>query len=573
VAKKRVRPRSTKRLQGQALKRDDTVATRYAVDVLRGDVLAGPLVRKACERHCRDLVKGADRGLTYHPELAERIANFFTEFLRLSDGQWNGQPFRLERWQAFIVQSLFGWLKADGFRRFSVSFCEVGKGNGKTPLAAGLGIYGLLCDGEASAEIYSAATTREQAGILFRDAVKMVGASSELSAMIRTNQNNLAQISGHSFFRPVSSEHRGLDGKRVHMALLDEIQEHPTDLVVAKMLAGRKGRRQPLQFEITNSGHDRTSIAYVHHEYSERVLDGLVENDGWFAYVCGVDDRDDPFDDDGGEACWVKANPNLGVSIDRSYLAQQIKEAKGMPSQEALVRRLNFCQWTRTRVRAVDLVDWAACPELVERDLNLMPCWGGLDLGMSDDWSAFAVVWQLEEHRYAIKSHFWIPEDTTRREDGRPYEAWIAAGLMTVTPGAVTDYDVIEDEVLALCQRYSVREVGFDKRFAQHLAHHLVGAGVTMIDTPQGFHLNEPTVKLQELISGGRLHHDRNPILSWMMGNFVVRTGRYQEVRPDKQESAEKIDGVVAALMALSRSIAEPEHEASVYEDRGILSI
>lgn len=572
MAAKRARQRSTKRLQGQALKRDQTVATRYAVDVLRGDVLAGPLVRKACERHCRDLVKGAERGLVYNQHLAERIVNFFVEFLRLSDGQWNGKPFHLEPWQAFIVQSLIGWQKIDGFRRFKISFVEVGKGNGKTPLAAALGLYGLLCDGEASAEIYSAATTREQAGILFRDAVKMVGASPELTAMIRTNQNNLAQIAGHSFFRPVSSEHRGLDGKRVHMALLDEIQEHPTDMVVAKMLAGHKGRRQPLQFEITNSGHDRTSIAYVHHEYSERVLEGVVENDAWFAYVCGLDEGDDPLSED-GESCWLKANPNLGVSIDRSYLVEQTKEAKGMPSQEALVRRLNFCQWTRTRVRAVDLAAWDACPAITDASLELMPCWGGLDLGMSDDWSAFALVWQLDDSRYAVKCHFWIPEETTRRQDGRPYDHWTDSGLVTVTPGTVTDYDTIEDDVLKLCRQYSVREVGFDKRFAQHLAHHLVGAGVTMIDTPQGFHLNEPTVKLQELIAARRLHHDRNPILSWMMGNLVVRTGRYQEVRPDKSESAEKIDGVVAVLMGLSRSIAEPETEASVYQDRGILSI
>ena len=568
--RKSAKRRSTIRLQGQALKRDETTATQYAVDVLRGAVVTGPWVHKACERHCRDLVKGHERGLTFNADLANRVQSFFHEFLKLSDGQFDGKPFLLEPWQAFIVQSLIGWQKADGFRRFSVGFCEVGKGNGKTPLAGALGIYGLLLDNEQSAEIYSAATTREQAGILFRDAVKMVEASPELKSLIKVHQNNLAELGGYSFFRPVSSEHRGLDGKRVHMALLDEIQEHPTDLVVSKMLAGRKGRRQPLQFEITNSGHDRTSVAYVHHDYSTRVLDGTVDNDGWFAYVCGLDDGDEPFDD---ASCWVKVNPNLGVSIEPGYLETQVREAKGMPSIEAIVRRLNFCQWTRTRLRAIDLAQWDQCPDINERALTNLPCWGGLDLGMSDDWSAFAIVWQFDDNRYAIKCHFWIPEDTTRREDGRPYDAWLDSGLVTVTPGSVTDYDVVEQDVFDTCQKYGIREVGFDKRFAQHLAHHLVGAGITMVDQPQGFHLNEATVKLQELITAGKLHHDRNPILTWMMGNLVVKTGRFNEVRPDKQESSEKVDGVVAGLIALSRCISQPEDGVSVYEDRGILSI
>ena len=566
---KRAKPKRAPAWAQRAKRSDDSEATRYAYDVVRKAIVAGPLVRLACERHLRDLLDGHKRGLRFDRDKAARITNFFETFLKLSDGVWAGKPFLLEPWQCFILQSLFGWVTADGYRRFRLAFCELGKGNGKSPMCAGVGLYGLVADNEASAEIYSAATARDQATILVTDAGKMVAASPELSSVIRSNQNNLSGPD-YSFFRPVSSEHRALDGKRVHMALIDEIMEHPNDLVVEKMIAGRKGRKQPLQFEITNSGHDRTSICYTHHDYSERVLNGTVQNDQWFAYVCGLDDGDDPFTD---PSCWIKANPNLGVSIEPSYIEQQITEAKGMASKEAIVRRLNLCQWTRTRTRAIDLALWDQCPDLRGVELAGLPCFGGLDLGMSDDWSAFAVVFELGDGQYGVECHFWLPEATTQREDGRPYEAWLDAGLIRVTPGSVTDYDVIESDVLDLCERYGVREVGFDKRFSMQLAHHLVGAGQAMIDQPQGFALSEACVRLQELIAAGRLHHDRNPILTWQVGNLVVRTGRYQEVRPDKQESAEKIDGVVASLMGLARSISQPEEIGSVYEERGIVTL
>ena len=565
---KRAKAKRAPAWAARAKKLDGTEATQYAYNVVRGAIIAGPLVRLACARHLSDLVDGAKRGLRFDADKARRIRHFFETFLKLSDGVWAGKPFVLEPWQCFIVQSLFGWVNADGYRRFRLAFCEIGKGNGKSPLCAGVGLWGLVADGEASAEIYSAATARDQAKILFTDAVKMVAASPELSSVIRTNQNNLSGPD-YSFFRPVSSEHRALDGKRVHMALIDEIMEHPNDLVVEKMIAGRKGRKQPLQFEITNSGHDRTSVCYTHHEYSERVLHGTVENDQWFAYICGLDEDDDPFDD---PRCWIKANPNLGVSIEPSYIEQQITEAKGMASKEAIVRRLNLCQWTRTRTRAIDLALWDQCPDLDGVALAGVPCFGGLDLGMSDDWSAFAVVFELDDGRYGMKCHYWLPEATTLREDGRPYDAWLAANLIRVTPGTVTDYDVIESDVLEICEQYGVREVGFDKRFAMQLAHHLVGAGQNMIDQPQGFALSEACVRLQELIASGKLHHDHDPILAWMMGNLVVRVGRYQEVRPDKQESAEKIDGVVASLMGLARSLSQPDELDSVYEERGILT-
>ena len=553
----------------RAAKLDGSAVTAYALAVMAGDEVVGPWVRLACERHLRDLGEGGARGLTFDRVAAEHVLAFFPRFLRLAEGQFEGQPFTLQPWQEFILGSLFGWLQADGARRFRTAYVEVGKGAGKSPMAAGVGLYGLLFDGEASAEIYSAATTREQARILFTDARKMIAASPELAPAVRVGVGNIAQIGGYSFFRPVSSEHRGLDGKRVHVSLIDELHEHPTDLVVEKMRAGMKGRRQPIQFEITNAGHDRTSVCWRHHEYSTRLLEGVVDNDEWLAYVAALDEDDDPFED---RSCWRKANPNLGVSIPESYLAGQVREALGMAAKAAIVRRLNFCQWTKTITRALDVAAWDRCPRIDEAELEGAPCFAGLDLGMSSDFSAFVMIWILEDGRYAVRARHWLPEAAVEVQTARPYAAWLAEGRIEITSGSVTDYDVIEDAVRVSCLQYGVRECAYDRRFAQQLAHHVEAAGVVMVDCPQGFQLNEATVRLQELVAEKRLVHDGDPVLAWMASNLVTRTGRYGEIRPDKDAAPDKVDGIVALIMGLQRAIVEPE-VVSAYEDHGLLSV
>jgi len=260
----------------------DHPTTAYARAVTVGQILAGRLVRLACERHLRDLKEGSARGLRFSEEKADAALKFF-DFLQLAEGDHAGKPFKLEPFQQFIIGSLFGWRGPDGHRRFRTAFIEIGKGNGKSPLAAAIGLYGLVADEEGAAEIYAAATMKDQAKILFRDAENMVAASPYLSEIVQQNVNNLSVAATNSFFRPCSSEKKGLDGKRVHMALLDEIQEHPSPLVVDKMSAGTKGRRQALIFEITNSGFSRLTICWYHHEYSAKVLEQVFDDDSWFA--------------------------------------------------------------------------------------------------------------------------------------------------------------------------------------------------------------------------------------------------------------------------------------------------
>lgn len=541
--------------RARAEPRDQTDVTRYAWRVADGVDPAGPLVRRACERHIRDLETASRRGLEWRPEAAEEVFEFFS-YLPLE----NDAPFRLALWQKFIIGSLFGWYRASGYRRFRTAYLEIGKGNGKTPLAAGVALYGLTCDGEGSAEIYSAAPTQKQAQYLFNDAVKMVDRSPDLKGLIEQRVSNL--LCRDSFFRPVSGERRSLDGPRVHIALIDELHEHASSLVVDKMRAGIKGRKQPLIFEITNSGYDRSSVCWHHHEYSRQIVDSGLENDEWFAYVCGLDDGDDPLTDEG---CWIKANPCLsddqpvGNLTTRDYLRSQVKEATGMLSQANIVLRLNFCVWTQQHERAIDMRLWEGAPDPADwESFRGRPCFGGLDLGETDDFTAFVLVWLLENGSLAARSWFWIPEAARDRYHERPYAAWERQGLLTITEGDATDYTVVQETIRDLCHEWDVQMVGFDPRFATQMSQNLMASDIEMVKISQGYALNEACRKLDSLILDRSLDHGDHQVLSWMAGNFMTRTGISGEVRPDKQSATEKIDGIVALLMALQVSLANP---------------
>lgn len=286
-------------------------ATKYAQDVSEGKVVAGPDIRNACNRHLRDLKEGKKRGLVWDVDSVTRAINFFAQVLKLNGGEHEGAPFLLLPWQCFIVGSIFGWKRANGTRRFRTVYVESGKGSGKSPLAAGVGLYCMMADKEPRAEVYAAATKKDQAMILFRDAVAMVDQSPALLSRIQKSGGagkewNLAFLQNGSFFRPISSDD-GQSGPRPHCALIDEIHEHKDNRAVEMMRAGTKGRRQALIFMITNSGHDKTSVCYDYHQYGQKVASGQSENDAFFAFICSLDEGDDPFKD---ETCWGKANPS-----------------------------------------------------------------------------------------------------------------------------------------------------------------------------------------------------------------------------------------------------------------------
>lgn len=540
----------------------------YARKVVRGEIVVGPLVRLACERHERDQKDAKAKGFWFDADAADHAIGFIERWVRLPDtSDDHGQPkaFVLEPWQVFIVGSLFGWRWTEsGYRRFRNAFIEIGKGNGKTPLLAAIGLYGLMMDGQKAPEVYAAAADRDQAMIMFRDAVRMVDASPELAKRVKKSGiqhvHNMAY--GLGFFRPFSREQSAKSGTRPHMGLIDEVHEHPNAEIVNKIRAGAKGNMNAMFPEITNSGFDRTSVCWQHHEHSRRIVEKTVDDERWFAYVCTLDEADDPLTD---ETCWPKVNPNLGVSIQREYLRDQVSAAKNIPAERNTVLRLNFCVWTQQQTRAINMEKWRACQafppasELIGR-----PCFAAIDLGQTDDISAFVIIWDMEDGRIAVKPRFWLPQSAIEAYPHTSYREWQRNGLLEVTEGDVTDYDVIEDAVLADCQLYGVRQVAYDKRFAEQLAQHLMGKGVLAIDMPQGFQLNEAIRRKGELIASGQLCHGSNPIMNWMADNYVVRHGLKGDVRPDKEKASEKIDGQVALDMALAVWIRQPVREHGV---------
>lgn len=549
--------------------------TTYAQDVVSGEIVAGKMVRQACQRHLDDLEHGAARGLRFEPSEAEYAINFF-KLLSLTEGEFAGNPFLLEPFQQFIVGSLFGWKGADGYRRFRTAYIETAKGSGKSPLAAGIGLLGLVGDGEAGAEIYAAAVTRDQAKILFSDAEKMVEKSPTLSSKIESTVNNLTYGATQSYFRAISAEARGLDGKRVHMALIDELHEHPSPIVVDKMRAGTKNRRQALIFEITNSGYDRNSVCYDHHRYSEQILEGSLKNDEWFAYVCGLDENDDWKD----ESVWLKVNPGLDTILPRKYMREQVAEAIGMPSKQNIVLRLNFCVWTEQATRWLDMDQWDLCGGKINAQslVGRRKCWAGVDLSATTDLSALALVFEPDDEDIVdVLMYYWVPEERMReraQRDRVPYDRWVREGFIEMTEGNVVDYDAIRERINGLRDMgYNIAEVAMDPWNATQTSTQLMGDGFEVAAIRQGFaSLTSPSKELERRVAEKSIRHGDNPVLRWNASNVAIAQDPAGNIKPDKSKSTERIDGIAAIVNGMARMLYR-ENTESVYQERGLRSV
>jgi len=555
----------------------DLYARRVLSDRTAGAlIVAGLFVRLACERHLRDRARAAGdpTGWRFSEPAADVVIGFYEGVLKLPgtlDDAGEPKPFLLEPALTFIVGQL-GWLGADGYRRFRDMYIEMGKGNGKTPLLAGLGLFGLVMDNEQAAEIYANAADGGQAAVMFRDAEMMVDAAPELRAVLRRTPagepkgtGNISYEETSSFFRPYTRNQGTKSGPRPHMALNDEVHEQPNADAINKLQAGFKFRKQPLAVKTTNSGFDRTSICWQLHQHADRVLHGTVVDDRFFTYVCTLDEGDDPLTDEG---CWIKANPLLGVTITLEYLRRQVANAKNIPGELNTVLRLNFCIWTNARTRDIDLAKWAACQATVtDAELGDAPCYAALDLGMSDDLCAFVRIWLLADGRIPVKCRFWLPQAALEKYPHRPYDEWRRLGNLEVTEGDTTDFAVVQEAVETDCLASGVRTLAYDPRFAHQMAQYLQGRGIDVVPTPQGFQLNEATKRMFELIGEARFCCGGNPILSVMASNFTVRHGRNKEIRPDKDAAAEKIDGMVALDMCVDQAIVRnPAAGPSVYD-------
>lgn len=565
--------------------------TAYSRAALAGTVIASRLVKQACTRHLRDLEEQETRGLVWRVDRGQDAIDFFSEVLYLPENTDAGdvveegedvpasdpRPFVLEPWQQFIVGSLFGWYTVNGFRRFREAYIETAKGSGKTPLGAGIMLYLLVADGERGAQVFLAAVSREQAGYAWRDVLAMVDASPELRDLFKDGRrvNVLNVPEDGSFLRPVSSEKRGLDGKRVHGALVDELHEHATPIVVNKMRAGTKGRRNALILKTTNSGFDRTSVCWHHHEQSRHVLDDTVTNEAWFAFVCGLDPCEACatagkwFPSDDCPTCdswqtegphWLKANPNLGVSLPWQYVRERVTQATGMPSEASDVLRYNFCVWTQAVSRAIDMGRWHSCqPMPSEEELLGVEVYGCLDMGESDDFTAWGRVWPMDDGRVAVKMRYFLPRVALERYPNRPYAEWERAGILTVTEGDDTDYSFVRQRILEDAQADGLRSLFYDQRTAKETAQILKGEGLDVVPMLQGFGLNEAIKRLLGLIVSGHLCHGDDPILTWMASNVVVLKGAKGEQRLAKERSPEKIDGIAALVMGIEGALVRRE--------------
>lgn len=541
----------------------DDPATHYAQEVVSGKRIAGPDIRAACARHVRDLKEGRKRGLVWDVEAANKAQRFYRNVLRLNGGQFEGKPFVLLPWQSFIVGSLFGWKARDGSRRFRVAYVETGKGSGKSPLAAGVGLIGLTADGEARAEVYAAATKKDQAMILFRDAVAMVQQSPELAKRLKTSGTglniwNLAYLVTGSFFRPISSDD-GQSGPRPHMALIDEVHEHKTNHVVEMMRAGTKSRKQALIFMITNSGGDKTGPCWGYHEYGARVAAGEIEDDGFFSFICSLDEGDDPLND---EACWCKSNPSLQDADlpGMKYLREQVTEARGMPSKEAMVRRLNFCQWTGAESPWLSADIWrGAARDYDWRTLRGRRAYAGLDLSSTTDLTAlvFLVEPEFDGEPWQLVPFTWLPEEGLDRKaehDRVPYVQWQAMGYLETTPGRAVSKRNVLQRLTALCDFFEVVAVAYDRWRMADLVSMANDEGITlphMVEFGQGYKDMSPAVEhFEELLLNGQIVHPNNPVLNWCANNAVCTADDAGNRKPSKEKANGRIDAIVAAIMA-----------------------
>ncbi len=551
----------------------------YMHGVSDGSIVAGRLVRLAVERQQHDLEKGAVRGLRFDRQRAEHVLQFYG-FLRHSKGEWAGQPFVLEPWEQFILWCLFGWLRVDGYRRYRTAYLEVARKNGKSTLLAGTGLYLLAADGEPGAEVFSAATKREQAKISWEEAVRMRSSSPPLSRMIQywKSSDTLMIQETASKFQPLGADADTMDGLNVHGALIDELHAHKTRQVVDVLETATGARRQPLTIYITTAGFDRKSVCWELHEYSRQILEGAIQDDTWFAYIASIDEGDDWRD----ERVWAKANPNLGVSVKLDDLQRKAEKAKLLPAAENAFKRLHLNVWTQQSDRWIPWDLWEANagplkPYELEEALKGRACYGGLDLSSVSDITAWVIAFPQDDDPEAldILCRFWCPEarlaDTANRY-AEQYRVWARAGYLKVTPGDAVDYAFVRKEILEDAERYSVVSINVDRLFQGYqLSQELLDEGLEVFGMGQGFiGMAAPMREFERRLLAKKLHHGDHPVLAWMADNVAVQQDAAGNLKPDKAASEGKIDGIVALVMALDRAMRREPPKRSVYEDRGL---
>jgi phage terminase large subunit-like protein len=563
------------------------IAAAYVADVLAGRVLTCRWVRLACERHERDLARSAAGELPYvfNPELvdgkgkayrpAQRVCAF-AELMPHIKGDWaaRGERIRLEPWQVFFLASVYGWVHHEtGKRRFLKADLFVPRKNAKSTIAAVMGLFGLAVDGEHGAEVYSGATSRDQAHEVFRPARLMALASQEFRARfgVIPNVSNLAVIDTNSKFEPVIGKPG--DGASPSVAIVDEYHEHATSDLYDTMSTGMLARSQPLLLAITTAGSNIGGPCFQHQIELQKVLEGAVVDERRFGLVYTVDKGDDWTD----PAVLAKANPNLGISISAEKLIADQAEAVRDPRKQAVFKTKHLNVWVNAASPWLNLEQLAkgGAQQLQREDFRGESCWVGLDLASKNDIASAAWIFRREvagEWHYHLFSRHWLPAAAVTRPENQHYQAWVAAGHLVQTPGNMINLRQIQEEVEASAEQHVIAEIPMDAWGSREIAPSLQEGGFTVVEVPMTTrNLSEPMKLIAALIDAGRFHHDGNPATMWMFSNVEVFEDRNGNIFPRKGSAEKKIDAAVACILAMSRAMLGSESGDSYLTSGGLV--
>jgi phage terminase large subunit-like protein len=542
------------------------IANGYIDDVLSGEIPACKWVRLACERQRRDIER-TDWRWQFDSERASHICRF-VELLPHVKGEWaRGRgTIVLAPWQVFILAVVFGWVDERGLRRFKKVYTEVPRKNAKSTLSSGVGLYLLTADGEPGAEVYSAATTRDQAKIVWGDAKAMTVASPMFRRRfgVDTGAHSIFVEQENAAFKPLSRDQGGnLDGLNLHGGIVDEFHGHKDRAIWDVLVTAMGARSQPLLWAITTAGFDRSGICYEERSYVCKILEQVIEDEEYFGVVYTLDSDDDWTE----PASWRKANPNWGVSVKPEAIEREARKAMQMASAQNnfLTKHLNV--WVNADTAWMDMRAWDACA-----DPSLSPdmfvghgCILALDLASKIDIASKVMLFERDGVYHVFASHY-LPERAIDVSSNSQYDGWRREGWLTVTEGEVTDFDVIEDAVRRDCTTYLVADVAYDPFQATQLAGHLLGEGYPMVEVrPTVLNFSEPMKQLEALVLSGKLRHNADPVLTWMVSNVVCHRDAKDNIYPRKERPEMKIDGVVALIMALARAMVRDESNPAAF--------
>lgn len=547
-------------------------AEQYAQRIRANEITACELVHLAVDRYYRDLNEALDKGWYFDRKAARRAISFI-ERLKHTKGEWAGQRFLLQPWQQFILWNIFGWKNADGTRRFRYAYVEIARKNGKTALSAGIGLYMLFADGEARSEVYSAATVKDQAKICFSDAVEIVKAT-DLKNYLTPYRNSIVYELKGGMMKPLSSDYGTHDGLNPSCGIIDEFHAHKDSGMFDVIKSAFGARRQPLMFIITTAGFNKNGPCYAYRDNVIKVLRGVNVDDSLFGIIYTLDSKDE-WDD---PRAWIKSNPNLGISLSVDYLADQVNDAKNRPEAVRNVMTKNVNLWVDAeKTWILDEAWMQCCGEGTPVELDGCECWGGLDLSNVSDITAFVLVFH-ERDSFQFLPFFWSPEEKMLekiRKENINYDLWVQSGFVKVTPGNVLDYDFVKADILGIVEKYDFRSCAYDRWNSSQTIIDLQNEGLECTPFGQGYgSMSAPSKEFEKLVLSGRVEHYGNPVLRWMLASTVIKTDPAGNIKPDKEKVVQKIDGIVAAIMALGEWMtAQAEGDNDPYSRRGMLNL